>query len=706
MDEHKLIVGMDLGNELTRICYSDEENISSMTAAEDSSLTIPSLLWRGSGTGWLAGTEAEQAAQNGEGERITSFLNGDPQETVYQTEGETLRRADLAEIFIRQTLSWLESRVENGHVQYVTVTLPEIVSGTVQALRQIGDALGFANGSFAVLSHERSFAIQALTQPRDVWMHGTGLFEYGDSGLIYREMRVEWSRKPLSVQVTDPVEYGVVQEEEDADARDRTFADIVEKIAAPGKISSFFLFGRNFEEAVHNNEMHLSLQKLGAGRRRVFIGDNLYARGAFCSSLFLRDPGRRPEVLIRDSDMTEQEICVRTLHRGTLHNTVLVPAGTAWYEDTGQHEIIAGSGDRLVLLVRDPKSSRQRQVILQLDGIPVRPERTTRLTVRMRCSAPGQCSVTASDEGFGELYASSGKTWSVDIDMTAQPDENEQPAGDIAIECMKTAENAVFAMPVSGIRLHTPEELCWYIYHNTFAITPDIIGDDFYDWLDKITGSQEMTNAIRAYRQADRPFEDIIRLILRSVDYLTVAEIAEVMDRLAQAGKSNKAELARLAADNYCRSGLYMAALRCYQSLLCKLDGEFDPLTSRSMKAAVWHNAGVAFLKLHNTKSAVQCMAASYDLDPDSRMLQDYLQVLYLDGDQEKIEEIAGENAMSDEQVGEILKPLVSAAGAYRDSQRFKALDSGLKLKYNSMDEYRAFCQEYLEEQKTRYTIS
>ena len=149
----------------------------------------------------------------------------------------------------------------------------------------------------------------------------------------------------------------------------------------------------------------------------------------------------------------------------------------------------------------------------------------------MRCRAPGQCSVTASDEGFGELYASSGKTWSVDIDMTAQPDENEQPAGDIAIECMKTAENAVFAMPVSGIRLHTPEELCWYIYHNTFAITPDIIGDDFYDWLDKITGSQEMTNAIRAYRQADRPFEDIIRLILRSVDYLTAAEIAEKAKR-------------------------------------------------------------------------------------------------------------------------------------------------------------------------------
>lgn len=701
MDEHRLVVGMDLGNDMTRICYAEEEKISSKMAAEDVSLNVPSLLWRtGSDGSWKAGSEAAQASLNEEGERIESFINGSLTDTVFQTGEESFSRADLLEIYVRLVLEQLD-----GQPVYVTVTRPEMKMETVETLRQIGENLGFRSGHFAVLSHERSFAVQVLMQPRDIWIHGAGLFEYGDEGLIYREMQTGWNSKPMMVQVSDPVDCGRF-DQEDPNERDQAFAEVIEKIAAPGKISSFFLFGSRFEEAVHGNEMRLSLQRLGAGRRRVFIGDNLYARGAFCSSLFLKEPDRRPEILIRDRDMTQREVCVRTLHHGTYKQTVLVPAGIAWYEEISRHEIIIGEKPELILTVRDPESGRQHQEILHLEGLPERPERTTRLAVYIRCNAPGSCTVTAADEGFGELFAATDKTWSMEIDMNREPEETEPPDSDVAIECMKIAEDAAFTMPVSGIRLHSPEELCWYIYNNTFAVTPDILDDEFFSWLDRVTGSREMTKAIITYQQGDKPFTDIIKLILRSVDYLTAGETAAVMEKMAQAEKSNKAELAKLVADNYCRSGLYMAALRCYQNLICKMNGEYDPLASRKLKAAVWHNAGIVFLKLHNTKSAKECMSAAFNLDPANSMLEDYLRVLYLDGDHVMLDEMAVQAGVRDEQMEKILEPVSGNLDEYWTSQRGKALTAGLKLRENSDEEYRAFCQAYLDKQKARYTIN
>ena len=50
--------------------------------------------------------------------------------------------------------------------------------------------------------------------------------------------------------------------------------------------------------------------------------------------------------------------------------------------------------------------------ILTLEGLPQRPERTTRLSVHVEMTAVNQAAVTIEDMGFGEMFKSSGKAWS------------------------------------------------------------------------------------------------------------------------------------------------------------------------------------------------------------------------------------------------------------------------------------------------------
>ena len=48
---------------------------------------------------------------------------------------------------------------------------------------------------------------------------------------------------------------------------------------------------------------------------------------------------------------------------------------------------------------------------MALDGLPERPNRTTRLALTLKYVSPKECEVTVRDLGFGEMYPFSGKVW-------------------------------------------------------------------------------------------------------------------------------------------------------------------------------------------------------------------------------------------------------------------------------------------------------
>ena len=89
----------------------------------------------------------------------------------------------------------------------------------------------------------------------------------------------------------------------------------------------------------------------------------------------------------------------------------LIEAGKNWYECKAGCELILDDTKELVFTVSLPDETEKKRVAMALDGLPERPNRTTRLALTLKYVSPKECEVTVRDLGFGEMYPSSGKVW-------------------------------------------------------------------------------------------------------------------------------------------------------------------------------------------------------------------------------------------------------------------------------------------------------
>ena len=89
----------------------------------------------------------------------------------------------------------------------------------------------------------------------------------------------------------------------------------------------------------------------------------------------------------------------------------LIEGGSNWYECNAECELILDDTEELVFVVNLPDETERKRVAMALNGLPKRPNRTTRLALTLKYVSSKDCEITVKDLGFGEMYPSSGKTW-------------------------------------------------------------------------------------------------------------------------------------------------------------------------------------------------------------------------------------------------------------------------------------------------------
>ena len=69
------------------------------------------------------------------------------------------------------------------------------------------------------------------------------------------------------------------------------------------------------------------------------------------------------------------------------------------------------------IIVTPLDGGRQRTEEISLAGLPIRPERATRLRLEATFESDVKMHIKITDLGFGEFYISSGKVWEKDIEF-------------------------------------------------------------------------------------------------------------------------------------------------------------------------------------------------------------------------------------------------------------------------------------------------
>lgn len=118
--------------------------------------------------------------------------------------------------------------------------------------------------------------------------------------------------------------------------------------------------------------------------RRVFLGNNLYSKGACYAARQRMTPGSVSEgYVFLGKDMLKANISLYVEKRGQDSCHPLLDAGTNWYDAKAEIDFLLEEENRFSLRITPLNGGEIRDVEIALTGLPQRPARTTRIHLQI-----------------------------------------------------------------------------------------------------------------------------------------------------------------------------------------------------------------------------------------------------------------------------------------------------------------------------------
>ncbi len=409
-----LILGIDLCDDFGQISYFntrvlDAEAIG--TTEEESSCLIPAVVCKQRGTdAWFIGEEAYRCALRGEGTMIDKPMKMLGKAGTATIEGVRYTAEDIIRIFLEKMLELASQKLDESEVASLVLTIQNKEAAVIESLIRVTDQMRIAREAVHVIGHAEAYLFYVLSQKREIWANQTCLFDLTSHGLHYYEMHVVRGRKPEIVEVIhESLEEGFSLEILDSASggklADRILYSCAERQLNKKLITTAFLTGKGFEKT----DWAGSFLKLICNKRRVFSGQNLFARGAaFLAYDQMQETSAYPYVCLCEGRVPAT-VAMKVQHEGRERQLIVVPAGSNWYEAKAVVEFILDDTHSIDFTVTPVRLGAQKRYSISLDEFPARPNKTTRVQVVVSFSDDNKMTVRVIDKGFGEFFPGSGQ---------------------------------------------------------------------------------------------------------------------------------------------------------------------------------------------------------------------------------------------------------------------------------------------------------
>lgn len=402
------VIGYDLNDQFCQISYFHEgmeEPLTREVLADN--YKIPLVLGTRDGR-WLYGQEAAHHADE-EPERFCDrlFSRALAGETAAITRSE-VPVTKLLEQFIKLSLS------EYEQIDTLIFSVPELSERVVRMLRRIGRHIGVDPGKVLVEDYKESFCQFMYDQPKELWQYEAALF-YCDkervTAYMMKQVETEYEADNTTFVMVEEVSHALMSElhvtfpvinVELAMEADMRFLHFVNGVFDKRRISSVFLTGEGFESNWYPETL-----KVMCNGRRVFLGNNLYSKGA-CYEAARKQSGRRDGPIYLDESKMTDQVCIK-VRVGEDHEWFPIIAwGEHWYESDCTYEVMLENNEPIELSQNSLATGESKIIEVPLDGLPERRNYSMRMQVRATFVDENQCKISFSDMGFGEIFPESG----------------------------------------------------------------------------------------------------------------------------------------------------------------------------------------------------------------------------------------------------------------------------------------------------------
>lgn len=412
-EDRSLLIGFDLGKEYTQISYFNSKNFEPESiCTEDEEYLIPTCLGVRTDTKeWVFGSEVEKYSQLKKVIELHNLLEYVVKNRTTEIMGATFNGTELLEKFFRKCLNIVKKYYPSKTIKKMVVTIETLNSELVQSIYKALEGLGIMKDRVCIYSYSQSYIYYALCQNRELWQNDIGLFDYNDEGLVYYQIHINRKQSPYTVGIAkrdfrETLSYDMLTEIDDTENLCYIFHNIAESVLHKQIVSTLYMTGSGFETDWADSVF----EKLCIGRR-VFKGQNLYTKGACYGARELTEDKRLQDFQLLTEDMIAKDIIIKAYCNAKINEVVILGASTVWYEADNCIDLILDGENEIEIITVDVITRDKKSQIISLDGMPVRPERMTRVRLRARYLDKDSCVITIKDKGFGSYYETSNRIW-------------------------------------------------------------------------------------------------------------------------------------------------------------------------------------------------------------------------------------------------------------------------------------------------------
>ena len=408
MGEKNLIIGFEFGEKESQIgIYDRKESDAVSVPVKQGSVqsTFATCLSKKRGSDeWHFGPEAYYFSSQQNEIYLDDLYQACMKGESRVLEGRTWLPEELLAVFLRQSLRLAGVTDICAQVSALMITTAQITRELVETVRRACESLQISGNRYFLQNYEESFYYYTMYQRPELYSRKVGMFLFENNQVSFWKLDMNVKVKPTLVKIekTAPVELP----ETDA-LRDEQYCRYAQEALGADVYSTIFLVGGGFDRSWAKD----SLLFLCRHRRRVFMGNNLYVKGAcFAAKEKVEDRMLKGYLFVSD-DMVRINIGMDMVINGSPAYYPLIPAGINWYEAVRDVRILLDGAQMLEFLVSNMEDGQKNRYCMALPSLPKRPAKATRLHLHLEFITAEKCRIQVRDEGFGEMFPASDLCW-------------------------------------------------------------------------------------------------------------------------------------------------------------------------------------------------------------------------------------------------------------------------------------------------------
>ena len=414
-----IFLGLDLCRKNVQMSYFEEdqdEPTSIYQLNNTETYQLPNVMFYSKDEKkWYVGNQVSTVRFQQDGQIVEDIVANVGSDKHVTVEGGVYTYDALLLILLKTHIEEFLSRSDDYVLKRLTVTLEEYTPKVYQVLGKLRKEFGLAEDAFYIMSHENAFFQYVMNQDERLRTNSVAMFEYGAEGMEYYRIdkkhqgntRIFYLGKE---NLKEELSYGMLFE--DVESLDRKFAEIAKKMMRETYISTVYLTGVGFTD-----KWIAESQKVLCDGRRVFMGQNLYTKGACYHAKYGAYEAEGDCVLCTEGSIPfDIGVCIgETEGRNQFYPIAI--GGREWYNMKGQVTLFLDDTNRIEMLYRDKVSKEMQREIIEIHGLPKRPPKTTKISLEVELTDERVGAIVIRDVGFGRIYPTTNKIYRKDFSI-------------------------------------------------------------------------------------------------------------------------------------------------------------------------------------------------------------------------------------------------------------------------------------------------